>query len=91
MPDVKIITGILCGYCDAAKKLLQDHGQDYEEVDVFEASALMEEYNLKTVPQIFIDDKAINDSWYFQPHDPLLASHLEAIKDTFDHEFNKNK
>tara|TARA_R100000353_G_scaffold133935_1_gene94945 strand:- start:1004 stop:1255 length:252 start_codon:yes stop_codon:yes gene_type:complete len=63
MPDVKIITGILCGYCDAAKKLLQDHGQDYEEVDVFEASALMEEYNLKTVPQIFIDGELVEGGY----------------------------
>ena len=63
MPDVKIITGILCGYCDAAKKLLQDHGQEYEELDVMEASALMEEYNLRTVPQIFIDGELLEGGY----------------------------
>jgi|TARA_A100001388_G_C28746534_1_gene489768 glutaredoxin len=63
MPDVKIITGILCGYCDAAKSLLKFHNQDYEEVDVFEASALMEEYNLKTVPQIFIDGELVEGGY----------------------------
>ena len=61
--DVKLITGPLCGYCDAAKKLLRDHGQEYEELDVMEASGLMEEYNLRTVPQIFIDGELIEGGY----------------------------
>ncbi len=61
--EVKIITGPLCGYCDAAKGLLKQHDQDYEEVDVMEASALMQEYNLRTVPQIFIDGELLEGGY----------------------------
>jgi glutaredoxin len=61
--NVKIITGILCGYCDAAKDLLKSHNQEYEEVDVLEASSLMQEYNLKTVPQIFIDGELLEGGY----------------------------
>jgi|TARA_R100000479_G_C6308828_1_gene173218 glutaredoxin len=63
MKDVKLITGTFCWYCDSAKKLLQDHGQEYEELDVMEASALMEEYNLRTVPQIFIDGELLEGGY----------------------------
>ena len=58
-----IVTGILCGYCDAAKDLLKFKGQEYEEVDVMEASAIMAEYNLKTVPQIFIDGELLEGGY----------------------------
>ena len=63
MKNVKLITGTFCWYCDSAKKLLQDHGQEYEELDVMEASALMEEYNLRTVPQIFIDGELLEGGY----------------------------
>ena len=61
--EVKVITGPFCGYCDAAKGLLKQHDQDYEEVDVMEASALMQEYNLRTVPQIFIDGELLEGGY----------------------------
>ena len=60
---VKIVTGVFCGYCDAAKRLLKQHNQDYEEADVMEASAIMAEYNLKTVPQIFIDGELLEGGY----------------------------
>ena len=63
MKNVKVITGELCWFCDQAKKLLQDHGQEYEERDVMEASGLMEEYNLRTVPQIFIDGELLEGGY----------------------------
>ena len=63
MKNVKVITGELCWFCDQAKKLLQDHGQEYEELDVMEASGLMEEYNLRTVPQIFIDGELLEGGY----------------------------
>ena len=63
MENVKLITGTFCWYCDSAKKLLQDHGQEYEELDVMEASALMEEYNLRTVPQIFIEGELLEGGY----------------------------
>ena len=34
-----------------------------EELDVMEASALMEEYNLRTVPQIFIDGELLEGGY----------------------------
>lgn len=54
---VKIITSDWCGYCTAAKKLLDEKGMEYEEVDVSESLDIMSSYNLRTVPQIFLDDK----------------------------------
>ena len=41
----------------------------------------------KPEAHLFIDDKAINDSAYFQSNHPLLASHLEAVNKTFDSNF----
>ena len=41
----------------------------------------------KPEAHLFIDDKAINDLSYFQSNHPLLASHLEAVKQTFDCNF----
>ena len=63
MKNVKIVTGCFCWFCDQAKKLLRDHGQEYEELDVMEASGLMEEYNLRTVPQIFIDGELLEGGY----------------------------
>ena len=63
MKNVKVITGELCWFCDQAKNLLQDQGQEYEELDVMEASGLMEEYNLRTVPQIFIDGELLEGGY----------------------------
>ena len=60
---VRIFTTSWCGYCVAAKRLLGARGVRYEEVDVTgNAGArawLLEATRRRTVPQIFVHDRAI--------------------------------
>ncbi|NSM56435.1 glutaredoxin 3 [Wolbachia endosymbiont of Atemnus politus] len=52
-----------CPFCKKAKELLDQKGVKYEEIDVLKNSDLFNEikskYNVKTVPQIFINDEHI--------------------------------
>lgn len=61
--QVKILTSPDCGYCHAAKKLLQKHDIDFHEVDLFKenqkAQQLLTQSGQRTVPQIFINEQAI--------------------------------
>lgn len=64
MAKVEIYTGMMCGYCSAAKRLLKQKGVDFEETDVSFSSGkrneMMARANGKhSVPQIFIDDAHI--------------------------------
>jgi len=63
MPRVKIYTTTYCGYCLRAKKLLETKKIPFEEINVTEDPKtrdwLVQTTGLKTVPQIFIDDKPI--------------------------------
>ncbi len=58
MVDVHIYTTTYCGYCRAAKSLLEQRGVRYEEVDCTEdpdkRQWLLEQTGQRTVPQIFI-------------------------------------
>ena len=61
MPKVTIYTALLCGYCQAAKRLLRDKGADFAEIDVTlspSKRAHMRERagGCHTVPQIFVGD-----------------------------------
>lgn len=61
---VVIYTKDWCGYCSAAKKLLETCNLDYEEIDVTNDSVRFQEMlqrseGRRTVPQIFIDGKGI--------------------------------
>ena len=60
MPSVKIYTTQFCGFCFAAKALLDDKKVAYTEIDVQDPrkrAALVQRANgRRTVPQIFIDD-----------------------------------
>ncbi len=61
---VEIYTSALCGFCTAAKRLLNAKNIDYVEIDVTmdrATRALMTERagGKTSVPQIFIDDKGI--------------------------------
>ena len=58
---VEIITGKYCGYCESAKHLLHVRGLQYKEISAHdeEGMKIMTEHNLRSVPQIFIDDKLI--------------------------------
>lgn len=64
MTAITIYTSKMCGYCSAAKRLLQQKGADYEEIDVtFNPSArqamMARAGGGHTVPQIFIGDRHI--------------------------------
>lgn len=61
MPTVEIYTSPLCGFCHAAKRLLNQKGASFVEVDVLVDPARKPEMiqragGKKTVPQIFIGD-----------------------------------
>ena len=61
MKKVDIYTGILCGYCNAAKKLLEKKNISFNEIDISSNPDQMEimlkrSNGARTVPQIFIGD-----------------------------------
>ena len=61
--SIKVYTQPMCTYCNAAKKLLESLGLEYESVQVEKIG--IEEFHkqigkpVRTVPQIMIDDKHI--------------------------------
>lgn len=63
MKNILIYTTATCPYCVLAKKLLQEKGLEYREIrvdlDSIEREKMIERSGLRTVPQIFIDDKHI--------------------------------
>lgn len=64
MARVEIYSGMLCGYCWAAKRLLKKKGVAYEQVNVTlhpgRRAEMMQRANGRhTVPQIFIDGEHI--------------------------------
>ena len=64
MKNVTIYTGPLCGFCDAAKKLLTRNNAEYKEINISAVDGAMDEMITKangkrTVPQIFFDDQHI--------------------------------
>lgn len=61
MKPVEIYTSPLCGFCHAAKRLLNAKGVDFTEVDVLaqperKAEMVQRANGGRTVPQIFIGD-----------------------------------
>ncbi|GAA0296981.1 glutaredoxin 3 [Rhodovulum strictum] len=84
MQPVEIYTAPLCGYCHAAKRLLQQKGVSYSEIDVGAEPALRQQMMARaqgrhTVPQIFIGEIHVGgcDDLYALDRagklDPLLA------------------
>ncbi|WP_374655405.1 glutaredoxin 3 [Dongia sp.] len=64
MPKVEIYTTMLCGYCYRAKKLLQERGAEFTEIDVMTDVKLRDQMRQRaggrtSVPQIFIDGRHI--------------------------------
>jgi glutaredoxin 3 len=64
MPEVEIYTTPLCPYCWQAKRLLQQRGVAFEEVDLWQqpdrrADMVERAGGRTTVPQIFIHGRAI--------------------------------
>lgn len=67
MADIEIYTRMMCGYCAAAKRLLDKKGAAYTEHDASFSPALRREMTQKaggrsTFPQIFIDGRHIGGS-----------------------------
>ena len=64
MKKVLIYTGPLCNFCSAAKHLLNKKKINYEEIDIGYDDNKREEMlkksnGMKTIPQIFIEEKHI--------------------------------
>ncbi|MEO0390989.1 MAG: glutaredoxin 3 [Pseudomonadota bacterium] len=85
MKPVEIYTSPLCGFCHAAKRLLDSKGVDYAEVDVMQqperkAEMIQRANGGRTVPQIFVGDTHVGgcDDLYALERagklDPLLAA-----------------
>jgi glutaredoxin 3 len=67
MPRVEIYTTAFCPYCDRARALLRRKGVAFEEFDAPHGSqarrdAIARSGGRTTVPQIFIDGRAIGGS-----------------------------
>ncbi len=84
MAKVEIYTTLLCGYCYWAKKLLDQKGVTYTEVDLLaepgKRQEMMQRAGRSSVPQIFIDGRHIggcDDLYALEARgglDPLLAA-----------------
>ena len=63
IPVIRIYTTPWCGYCAAARELLDKKGVQYEVIDVGSDKILRNEMTEKsgrqTVPQIFIDSQPV--------------------------------
>ena len=64
MQPVEIYTSPLCGFCHAAKRLLNSKGVEFSEVDVWaeperKAEMIERANGGRTVPQIFIGGKHV--------------------------------
>ncbi|MGO4388010.1 glutaredoxin 3 [Microvirga sp. 2YAF29] len=64
MPSITIYTKGWCPYCSAAKKLLDDKGVDFTEIDIEKkpearAEMIQKANGRTTVPQIFIGDRHV--------------------------------
>lgn len=64
MPKIEIYTKQTCPYCDRAKQLLNHKGVKYKEIPVDQDPQALEDMlsrslGRRTVPQIFINDRAV--------------------------------
>lgn len=64
MKNITVYSGPMCGFCDAAKRLLVRNNLTYTEIDISLKDDLREEMTKKangrrTIPQIFFNDEHI--------------------------------
>lgn len=84
MAKVEIYTTQLCGYCYRAKKLLEERGAEFTEIDVMmnggKRREMRERAGSSTVPQIFVDGVHIGgcDELYALDAAGKLAPLLES-------------
>ena len=85
MKSVEIYTSPLCGFCHAAKRLLNQKGIEFAEVDVWanpdrKPEMIQRANGSRTVPQIFVGDMHVggcDDLYDLERHgklDALLAA-----------------
>ena len=80
MKNVTVYMGPMCGYCDAAKRLLNKKNIPYKEINVALEEDKMEEMIKKsngkrTIPQIFIEN------YYVGGYDELRALEIKGELD----------
>lgn len=73
VPTVEIYTTAICPYCVSAKQFFQNKGLAFQEIRVDQnpekfSEMLTRSNNLRTVPQIFINDQHIGG------YDDLIAA-----------------
>ena len=61
MKNIIVYSGPMCGFCDAAKRLLLRNNLNYNEIDISTKEGLRDEMTKRangrrTIPQIFFDD-----------------------------------
>ena len=85
MPDITIYTKSWCPYCAAAKKLLEEKGAAFTEIDIEakpekRAEMIQKAGGRTTVPQIFIGDRHVGgcDDLYAMDDRGQLEPLLEA-------------
>ncbi len=81
MAEIEIYTTPFCGFCHAAKKLLEKKGVGYTEIDVMMKSGKRREMaeragGNRTVPQIFVDGEHLGDCMDIMEMD--AAAELDA-------------
>jgi len=81
MNKVVMYTQTVCGFCSAAKRLLQSKGVDIEEINVDRSPEMRQEVvartGMRTVPQIFIGDKFVGGYQELQALE--MAGELDAL------------
>ena len=64
MKNIIVYSGPMCGYCDAAKRLLARNNLEFTDIDVSTKEGLRDEMTKKangrrTIPQIFFNNEHI--------------------------------
>jgi len=64
MKNIIVYSGPMCGYCDAAKRLLARNNLEFTDIDVSSKDGLRDEMTKKangrrTIPQIFFNDEHV--------------------------------
>lgn len=82
---ITIYTTPVCGYCHAAKRLLEEKGLEYREVNLHNEDPsvrtdLMQRTQQRTVPQIFIGDTFIGG--YDDMHALNTSGKLDTLINT---------
>lgn len=84
-PEITIYTTMFCPFCSRAKRLLDQKGQTYHEIDVDMTPGARQEMMTRaqgrhTVPQIFFDERHIGgcDELYALEYNDELDALLTA-------------